>query len=213
MMELLDVEDVAWGRAWMRSKLSIADSELSKCEHLSAMLINEGDRQNLVAKGTISFIWSRHLVDSAQLLLHVSRETTTWLDLGTGAGFPGVVCAILRPNTQFTLVEQRPLRTDWLQRVVSELELPNVSVVTANIAQLTTGPYDVISARAFAPLPRLLKLSAAFSTKATEWLLPKGRSAPQELRELKGWRHTFHVEQSVTDPQSGIIIGRLLGRT
>lgn len=208
---MFDNHDEGWSREWLRSQLNVENDGFKRLETLLAMLVTEVGTQNLIAKGTVPFAWSRHIVDSAQLLTHVSRETATWLDLGTGAGFPGLVCAALLPGCNFTLAEQRPLRTDWLERAAEGMRLENVYIVTANVSQLPQTKYDAISARAFAPLPRLLRLSAAFSTKATEWLLPKGRSAKQELEDLKGWRHAFHVEQSVTDPQSGIIIGNLLG--
>lgn len=206
-----DAENEAWARDWLAASLATTPKQLEILEVLLEELVRENERQNLIAKGTIPFAWSRHVVDSAQLLTHVPRETSTWLDLGTGAGFPGLVCAALAPQTRFTLVEQRPLRTQWLESVVAAMQLANVEVLTANVGSMAPAKYAAISARAFAPLPRLLRLSAAFSTKVTEWLLPKGRSAKQELAELKGWNHAFHVEQSVTDPQSGIIIGRLLG--
>lgn len=210
----IDAEDRDWSCEWLVRTLGVQAGALEKLELLIANLATENERQNLVANGTLPFSWSRHVVDSLQLLAHVPRETSrTWLDLGTGAGFPGLACAVVSQTVQFTLVEQRPLRTQWLQRQIDALELANVDVKTVNIAALPIAPFDVISARAFAPLSRLLKLSAAFSTPATQWVLPKGRSATQELNELKGWRHTFHVEQSVTDPQSGIITGKLLGRS
>ena len=210
----IDAEDRDSSCEWLVRTLGVQAGALEKLELLIANLATENERQNLVANGTLPFSWSRHIVDSLQLLAHVPRQTSrTWLDLGTGAGFPGLACAVVSQTVQFTLVEQRPLRTQWLQRQVDALELANVDVKTVNIAALPIAPFDVISARAFAPLSRLLKLSAAFSTPATQWVLPKGRSATQELNELKGWRHTFHVEQSVTDPQSGIITGKLLGRS
>lgn len=213
-MNSIDAEDRDWSCEWLVRTLGVQAGALEKLELLIANLATENERQNLVANGTLPFSWSRHIVDSLQLLAHVPRETSrTWLDLGTGAGFPGLACAVVSQTVQFTLVEQRPLRTQWLHRQVEALELANVDVKTVNIAALPIAPFDVISARAFAPLSRLLKLSAAFSTPATQWVLPKGRSATQELNELKGWRHTFHVEQSVTDPQSGIITGKLLGRS
>lgn len=210
---MFDPQDELWSKEWLRERVGASDDDLEGIETLLSLLVQESENQNLIAKGTVRFAWSRHIVDSAQLLLHVPRETSDWLDLGTGAGFPGLVCAALLPSCRFTLAEQRPLRTEWLQRAAEAMRLDNVDIVTANVSQLPTAKYDAISARAFAPLPRLLRLSAAFSTKATEWLLPKGRSAKQELDDLKGWRHMFHVEQSVTDPQSGIIIGKLLGPT
>ncbi|WP_144097072.1 16S rRNA (guanine(527)-N(7))-methyltransferase RsmG [Croceicoccus sediminis] len=208
---MFNSDDEVWSKDWLRKRVGASDDDLDRLETLLSLLVLETEKQNLIAKGTVPFAWSRHIVDSAQLLTHVPRETGTWLDLGTGAGFPGLVCAALMQSCHFTLAEQRPLRTEWLQRAADAMRLDNVDIVTANVSQLPDTKYDAISARAFAPLPRLLRLSAAFSTKATEWLLPKGRSAKQELEDLKGWRHMFHVEQSVTDPQSGIIIGKLLG--
>ncbi len=210
-MSVWDRQDEEWSRDWLVHE-GVTPEQLAQMSALLDALVRENEAQNLVANGTLPFAWSRHLVDSVQLLRHVPRGTITdWVDLGTGAGFPGLACAIALPSVEFTLIEQRTLRTEWLQRQVDALSLANVVVETANAGLITDRKFDVISARAFAPLPRLLKLSAAFSTPATTWVLPKGRSAKQELAELKGWRHMFHVEQSVTDPQSGIITGQLLG--
>jgi len=214
----IDQQDRTNAIVWLQENLGSTERDIAQLDQLAEMLVEESDKQNLVSRPTLPFLWSRHFLDSAQLLKLVPRGTAEstdkpriWLDLGTGAGFPGLVCALLEPKTSFILVEQRPLRTDWLQRVVDRLEMDNVEVRAANISAIPPFPADVISARAFAPLPRLLKLSAAFSTSVTQWALPKGRSAEQELQELTGWRHMFHVEHSVTDPQSGIIIGNLLG--
>jgi 16S rRNA (guanine527-N7)-methyltransferase len=85
-------------------------------------------------------------------------------------------------------------------------------IVGARLELVPAFAARVISARAFAPLPRLLALSARFSTADTRWLLPKGRSARQELAGLTDWAHMFHVEQSLTDPEAGIILGHLAGR-
>ncbi|RVQ67712.1 16S rRNA (guanine(527)-N(7))-methyltransferase RsmG [Croceicoccus ponticola] len=212
-MNLFDNDDRDSALAWLSKLGSVSPDACDKFEQFLTSLAAENSRQNLVAQGTLPFAWTRHVVDSVQLISHVPRETSeTWLDLGTGAGFPGLVCAIVMPQTKFTLVEQRPLRTAWLEEQADALDLQNVTIKPANLSALEVESFDVISARAFAPLPRLLKLSAAFSTNATTWVLPKGRSASQELLDLKGWQHMFHVEQSVTDPQSGIITGRLLGR-
>lgn len=192
----------------------LADSPAlaDKVAEFTAMLAIENERQNLVAKASLAQVWQRHVLDSAQLLMHVPRETSEWLDLGTGAGFPGVVVALLRPAARVTLVESRSNRVEWLERVSQELGLGNVVIEAMRVEVLQTRRFDVISARAFAPLPTLLELSARFSTAATVWALPKGRSAEQELQDLQGWNHTFHVKQSVTDPAAGIIVGQLHGR-
>jgi len=199
---------------WLRNILGVDQTGMTRLSQLVTLLLEENERQNLVARGTLPHVWVRHIVDSAQLL-HVSSETLgggSWLDLGTGAGFPGLVIAALQPHRPVTLVDSRRLRTDWLQRAADALQLPNVRVVLSRVEDLRSGPHDVISARAFAPLDKLLELSARFSTPDTVWLLPKGARAAQELEMLpESWNHMFHVEQSLTDADAGIIVGRLLG--
>jgi len=144
------------------------------------MLCEENAHQNLVSAGSLSEVWRRHIVDSAQLLRFVPRETCqTWLDLGTGAGFPGIVIAALRPDLEVLMVESRARRIDWLERVRQELGLSRAVVLGQRLELVETRKVDAISARAFAPLDRLLALSARFSTGRTVWLLPKGRSAAQ----------------------------------
>lgn len=179
---------------------------------LVAMLAEENARQNLVAAASLPQVWQRHIADSAQLLAHVSRETSSpWLDLGTGAGFPGLVIAALRPECSVLMVESRGRRVEWLERARIALGLDRAQVLGSRLELVETRKVCAISARAFAPLPKLLALSARFSTGDTIWLLPKGRSAQQELDALCGFQHMFHVEQSLTDPEAGVIVGQLLG--
>jgi 16S rRNA (guanine527-N7)-methyltransferase len=200
-------------RTWLEALPGVDGSAVLKLERLAALLGDENQRQNLVAQTSLASIWQRHFADSAQLLTFVPRGTSlSWLDLGTGAGFPGLVVAILRPDLRITLVESRRRRVEWLDRIVTELALVRVEVRGVRVEDLSPTKFDVISARAFAPLARLLDLSARFSTADTLWLLPKGRSAAQEVQELRGWNHTFHVEQSLTQPDAGIVVGHLLGR-
>lgn len=186
------------------------EAAIERLEGFIAALKSENERQNLVARATLENVWQRHIADSAQLLLHVPRETGPWLDLGTGAGLPGLVIAAMRPEWPVILVESRKRRVEWLERIRTDLGLPKCEVVGKRLELVESFESSVISARAFAPLPRLLDLSARFSTGRTLWLLPKGRSAAQELQELpKRLRKLFHVEQSQTDPEAGIIVGRL----
>lgn len=181
-----------------------------RLELLTAMLAEENQRQNLVSAVSLEAVWLRHIADSAQLLGYVPRETSTpWLDLGTGAGFPGLVIAALRPEIEVVMVESRTRRVEWLERARSAMGLGNASVIGLPLEKVPTRTFRVISARAFAPLPKLLNLSARFSTAATTWLLPKGRSARQELLDLTEWKHMFHVEPSLSDPDAGVIVGSL----
>lgn len=199
-------------KAWLRTLPECDDDAMARLERLVVLLTQENERQNLVSAASLESVWQRHIADSAQLLAHVPRETSSpWLDLGTGAGFPGLVIAALRPEIWVAMIESRARRVEWLGRAASELGLTNAEVIGARLEQVEAFPTSAISARAFAPLDRLVALSARFSTSDTLWLLPKGRSAMQELDMLRGWIHTFHVEQSLTDPDAGVIVGQLQG--
>lgn len=203
----------AEARAWLERLPEYDAAARERLEALVAMLAEENQRQNLVSAASLDQVWLRHIVDSAQLLPYVPRETSQpWIDLGTGAGFPGLVVAALRPECQVLMVESRARRIEWLDRARIAMGLARAQVIGQRLEQVETVPARVISARAFAPLERLLELSARFSTSDTVWLLPKGRSAQQELHDLRKWRHMFHVEHSLTDPHAGIIVGTLTGR-
>lgn len=198
---------------WLRRLPECDDAALRRLQVLVTMLAEENQRQNLVSSATLDRVWLRHIVDSAQLLTFVPRGTERpWMDLGTGAGFPGLVIAALRPECEVLMVESRPRRIEWLDRARVAMGLDRARVLGQRLEMIETRHAGVISARAFAQLDRLLELSARFSTSDTVWLLPKGRSAQQELVDLRKWRHVFHVEQSQTDPQAGIIVGTLAGR-
>jgi 16S rRNA (guanine527-N7)-methyltransferase len=126
------------------------------------------------------------------------------VDIGAGAGLPGIVVACLVEGT-VTLVEPRRLRADFVHKVVENLG--RNAPVNVGKAERTEGKYDVITARAVAALPQLLKISAHLSTRNTVWALPKGRSALSELAEAQqAWQGAFHVEQSVTDADSKIVV-------
>lgn len=200
------IEDEGSARRYVAA---LADGEaMDRLERLAAALIEENRRQNLISRPSETAIWQRHIADSAQLLRFVPRETFgPWLDLGTGAGFPGLVIAVLRPAHPMVLVETRPLRAEWLIRMADELALDHCRIEAGRIEMVEPFAARVISARAFAPLPKLLSLSAPFSTDETTYLLPKGRSAAQELAALPvRSRKLFHVEQSLTNPDAGIIV-------
>jgi len=181
---------------------------MDRLDRLAQLVVEENVRQNLMSKASEGAIWLRHLADSAQLLGHVSRGTTPWLDLGTGAGFPGLVIAVMRPDVAVVLVESRKKRVDWLVRAAAELGLANCRVEGRRLEHVEAFAAAAISARAFAPLGKLLALSARFSTQDTRWLLPKGRSAVQEVETVPAKvAKMFHVEHSLTDSEAGIVIG------
>lgn len=207
------IADEEQARDWLAMRPEWTPQAAGRLDRLVDLLAEENARQNLVSTASLGEVWRRHIANSAQLLAHVPRETSpSWLDLGTGAGFPGLVIAALRPDLEVIMVESRARRVEWLRRVIDMLGLDRAKVAGCRIEVMDQRKFGVISARAFAPLPRLLELSARFSTADTIWLLPKGRSAQQELHELVGWQNRFHVEQSLTDPEAGVIVGTLPGR-
>lgn len=181
---------------------------MEKLEHLVLLLTGENREQNLVAARSLEEVWLRHIADSVQLLDHVLGEGKCWLDMGSGAGFPGLVLAIARPGHTLHLVESRRRRVAWLARAIDMLGLDNCTLHGRKLEHVSSFPADVITARAFAPFAKLIDLSARFSTDATRWVLPKGRSASQELDDLPlRHRSLFHVEQSATDAHAGIVVG------
>ena len=206
----MSIANEAEARAWLTGLAEWDQAASERLEMLATMLVEENQQQNLVSAASLGSVWQRHILDSAQLLGYVPRETSSpWLDLGTGAGFPGLVIAALRPETEVVMIESRARRVEWLERARVAMALGNASVIGQPLEKVPSRQFRVISARAFAPLPKLLTLSARFSTVATTWLLPKGRSARQELLDLTGWKHMFHVEQSLSDAEAGVIVGTL----
>ena len=207
---LVDEEDRSRATTWLRQNFEVDGGTLQQLEQFVEMLLEEAERQNLIALATQPIIWTRHILDSAQLLRHVPRETPLrWIDLGSGAGLPGLINAIIAPGNHFTLVERRPLRTAWLERAAETLGLGNVEVFTGPASAVPEQHFDVITARAFAPLTKLFQTAERFASGKTLWVLPKGRSASEELDAIAAWQGVFHVEPSITDDESGIIVGRL----
>jgi len=213
-MRITDENEARAYVAGLAAALGEADA-MARLDRYAELLLAENARQNLVSKASEAALWQRHIADSAQLLDFVPRETLgsiasgPWLDLGSGPGLPGLVIAALCPNMPVVLVESRARRVEFLHAVIADLALPKCEVRGERLERIAPFACRAISARAFAPLDKLLALSAPFSTAATRYVLPKGRSAAHELTSLKpSIRKLFHVEQSLTDDEAGIIVKR-----
>ena len=177
-----------------------------------ALLLDENERQNLIARSTVEEIWERHIADSAQLVRFAPRPDSSWLDIGSGAGLPGVVIAILTQGP-VTLVEPRKLRADFLQRSAADLGLGGRVTVQVAKAERITGKFDVITARAVASLDSLLRISEHLSTDKTLWLFPKGKSAQKELEEARrSWQGEFRLEPSITSGEAAILVASSVRR-
>ena len=186
------------------ARRNVSRETFEKLEAYARLLGEESERQNLVSASSFEHLWERHILDSAQLVRFEPNPRAAWVDIGSGAGLPGIVIACLVEGP-VTLIEPRRLRADFLHRLCESLRI-NATIVAAKVERVE-GKYDVITARAVASLAQLLKISAHLSTRKSLWVLPKGRSAQVELVEARrAWQGEFHVEQSVTDADSHIVV-------
>jgi len=187
----------------------VSRETLGKLEQYEKLLVKWNKSINLVSKGTISDLWHRHFADSAQLLASAPLSARIWLDFGSGAGFPALVCAILaqeqHPGLKMSLVESDQRKSAFLMTVAHELAL-DVNVIPERIEKLKEVKADIISARAVAALPDLLELSAPHRQESTILLFPKGNSYESELTKAKeNWHIEVEIMQSLTDSGSVIL--------
>ncbi len=196
--------------AWIRAHVDVSCGTLLR--RFVDLIIEESTRQNLISATSLNHIWARHVVDSAQLIDFGQSSPGKWIDIGTGAGFPGIVTAILTDRL-VVLIEPRRKRAEFLQNAVSALGLEGRVTVIPARAESYRGSADVISARAVAALTDILAVGAHLSTAKTQWILPKGPRALEEVAAARhSWHGVFHVEQSITDPQSLIITAKGVSR-
>ena len=164
---------------------------------------------NLISKSTEATIWERHIVDSLQLIKYITNEDKILLDLGSGAGFPGVVLAIacqeIYPDLQINLVESIGKKTAFLHAVNEQLNL-NMEIHQERIEKLNIGKVDVITSRALAALPKLLDYAKPFCKKETRLILPKGENWSLENDEaLMKWLYNYEVYNSDTSDVGKIL--------
>jgi len=169
---------------------------LADYEVWGALLARWNERINLVSRKAVQDFWGRHALDSWQLWPLVPEAAESFIDLGSGAGFPGVALAIAckhRGRGRVLLVESAGKKANFLRTVIRELGLP-AEVWAARAEKIASKPYDIVSARAFAPLPKLLGYSKPFWGQDTKALLLKGQTANDELTNAeKEWK--FDVEK------------------
>ncbi|HEU5482272.1 MAG TPA: 16S rRNA (guanine(527)-N(7))-methyltransferase RsmG [Sphingomicrobium sp.] len=187
---------------------TVSRETFEKLERYSGLLRDEAGRQNLVSRSTLDELWNRHILDSAQLIRFAPTLGASWVDIGAGAGLPGIVLALLTEGPVL-LIEPRRLRAEFLDRALTELGLTERVSVASSRVERVTGHFDVITARAVAALDRLLRISTHLSTRKSLWVLPKGRSAQSELAEARrNWHCDAESVPSLTDPDAEILLLR-----
>ncbi|SFD63584.1 16S rRNA (guanine(527)-N(7))-methyltransferase RsmG [Roseivivax sediminis] len=187
----------------------VVSRETSERLAIYAKLVRKwSPRINLVARSTLPVLESRHIADSAQLFA-LAPAAASWADLGTGAGFPGLVCAILaaedRPATTFTLVESDQRKSAFLRTAIRETGL-SVSVVTERAESLAPLASSVLSARALADLSTLLDLTERHLAPSGTALFPKGATWEKEVAEARArWSFSVTAHTSETHPDAVIL--------
>lgn len=177
-------------------------------------LLKWSPRINLIARNTHAEAWSRHVLDSAQLLPLAGANWRLWCDLGSGGGLPGLIVAILQaefePQSQVVLVESDARKAAFLTLVSGQLGL-NTRVVRARIEALSPLGADIVSARALAPLPLLLAYCHRHMGPGGTALLPKGRAVAREVEDARqSWHFDLQTEPSRVDPEGAILVIRNL---
>jgi 16S rRNA (guanine527-N7)-methyltransferase len=184
--------------------VSVSRETLARLEAYAELLTRWSARINLVGRDTLSDLWRRHILDSAQLHRFVSPSASSLIDLGSGAGLPGLVLAILGvPDVE--LVEADSRKAAFL-REAARVTGAAVVIRPCRIQAVPAHAVNVVAARACAPLDRLLDLAAPFLAPDTLCLFPKGERFNEELTlARKAWTMTVSVEQSLSD-RRGVVL-------
>ena len=182
----------------------VSRETLARLKRYAEMLEKWNQRINLVGRGTVEDLWRRHMLDSAQLLPLIPPDTGSVADLGSGAGFPGLVLAICGVKNVH-LIEADRKKCAFLREVARETDTP-VTIHNKRIEEIESFQADIVTSRALAPLPKLLDMAAPFTKKHSILLFLKGRSADGELTEAaKEWNMRVDQIPSQTDPEGMIL--------
>ena len=183
--------------------LDVSRETLGRLEAYAALLAKWQKAINLVAPATLPDLWRRHILDSGQLA-RLAPLDALWLDLGSGAGFPGLVIAIMGAR-EVRLVESDARKCAFLREAARITSAP-AQVDNARIAEVAPFQAEVVTARALAPLPKLLGFAAPFLGPCSIALFPKGQDVAAELTEAhRNWRMRVERHPSLTDERAAIL--------
>ncbi len=198
-------------------RFGISRETREKLETYAALLKRWQKTINLVAPSTLDEIWHRHFADSAQLWRYRPENARTWLDLGSGAGFPGLVLAIMASETGGTrhiLVESDSRKAAFLREVARETRVA-VDILCMRIENAEThakvGKADCVTARALAPLSRLVEIAAPYFASSTLGMFLKGREVATEVENAaQDWQFAFELIPSVTEEAGRVVLLKAL---
>ncbi len=189
-------------------RLGVSRESMTRLEVLVEVLLAWQARMNMISPSTVDDVWARHVVDSAQLLPLIHKNTAAIADLGSGAGFPALVLAAIQPATVH-MFESNAKKVAFLHEALRQMKI-NAFVhrdrLEPRVAPKPLPQVQLVTARAFAPLPLLLGYAEPFIESGATALFHKGQDVDAELAEAaKDWVITSHKHSSITDPQSVIL--------
>ena len=191
----------------LKNALNFSEKDINKLDYLRKSLLKYNSKYNLISKSTERSIWSRHILDSAQLTKYFdTNHNSNLADLGSGAGFPGLVIAIFNKNPKFhvKLYEKSPVKREFLFLIQKKLDL-NITI-NKNIYDDKLNA-DIIVARAFKKLNEIISISREIIKKPHKLIILKGKNAQNEINKVSlGLNYSYKMESSITDDDSKIII-------
>ena len=189
--------------------LNVSRETLKGFYEYKTLLSKWNEKINLVSKSTLVDIWERHFLDSGQIIKHVEASGKKWVDVGSGAGFPGLVVALLlrdrKVDCDLVLVEKNPKKVFFLKEVIRKLNL-SVEVVNDNIYSLEPLNADILTARAFSELNNLMEIAFRHRKKEGMCLFLKGENHRIELdKTLNYWFFDYDIVDSLSSSSGKII--------
>ena len=190
----------------LKKELNFTDDSIKKLKNFVNLVLNENQKHNLISKSTESQIWSRHILDSAQLVKFIDFSSDSLADLGTGAGFPGLVLDIFNKNKSFhvKLYEKSKLKRRFLKKVISELDLS--AQVFGDVREYSLVS-NIIVCRAFKKLDQVIQVSREIAKRPYKLMILKGQNAQKEINSsLKTKKYPYKLKSSITNNESKIIL-------
>jgi 16S rRNA (guanine527-N7)-methyltransferase len=200
------VPENAFGPAEFAAATNVSRETLARLKAYAGLLEDWNSRHNLVSARSLEDLWRRHFLDSAQLAPLIPSSAGTLADLGSGAGFPGLVLAeMLRNRVAVTLFEATAKKCAFLQAAAQRMELP-IAIKNERMEDASPKAFDAVTARACAPLPKLLSYAQYFMGPNSVCLFLKGQNVGAELTEAhKSWSMKVRQIPSLTDPSGAIL--------
>ena len=194
----------------LQEELKFTDQSIDKLKMLETELLNANKKHNFIAKSTEDSIWSRHILDSAQLVKYINFKQGSLSDLGSGAGFPGLVLAIYNQNFNFhvKLYEKSPVKRDFLDKMIEKLKIKAKSYPNVFDGNIDS---EYIVSRAFKKLDKIMQVSREMIKRPHKLIILKGQNAQEEANKaFKSQKYSYKLEESMTDKKSKIIIAEVL---